>query len=121
MTPEQIAAVCHEANRMYCTVTGDRSQPEWYDAPEWQKISAVQGVQTLIADPSLTPEQMHQNWMAFKLRDGWTYGLIKDAEKKQHPCMVEYSALPEVQKMKDHLFHAIVKTLAKLPVGYVTT
>ena len=112
MTPEQIAAVCHEANRMYCTVTGDRSQPEWYDAPEWQKISAVQGVQTLIADPSLTPEQMHQNWMAFKLRDGWTYGLIKDAE---------YSALPEVQKMKDHLFHAIVKTLAKLPVGYVTT
>ena len=106
---------------MYCTVTGDRSQPEWYDAPEWQKISAVQGVQTLIADPSLTPEQMHQNWMAFKLRDGWTYGLIKDAEKKQHPCMVEYSALPEVQKMKDHLFHAIVKTLAKLPGGYVTT
>ena len=60
MTPEQIAAVCHEANRMYCTVTGDRSQPEWYDAPEWQKISAVQGVQTLIADPSLTPEQMHR-------------------------------------------------------------
>ena len=36
MTPEQIAAVCHEANRMYCTVTGDRRQPEWYDAPEWQ-------------------------------------------------------------------------------------
>jgi hypothetical protein len=39
---DQVARVCHEANRAYCQTLGDNSQPAWDDAPEWQKDSARQ-------------------------------------------------------------------------------
>ena len=40
----QIASICHEANRAYCLSIGDESQPEWATAPDWQRVSAINGV-----------------------------------------------------------------------------
>ena len=40
----EIARVCHEANRAYCINLGDTSQSSWDEAPEWQRISANTGV-----------------------------------------------------------------------------
>jgi RyR domain. len=59
----------------------------------------------------MTSENLHQNWLDQKKKDGWVYGKTKDAEKKTHPCMVPYSDLPKEQQVKDHLFHAIVSIL----------
>lgn len=115
-----IAIVVHEANRAYCAITGDPSQPVWGAAPLWQQKSAKEGVEALIADPSLTAEELHKKWCESKTRDGWTYGEVKDPEAKTHPCLVEYRYLPKEQQMKDHLFQAIVRVLAELPKGYVT-
>lgn len=108
----EIARVCHEANRAYCFTHGDVSQPSWDEAPDWQKDSALHGVQAILADPGTTPEQSHQNWTSEKEAAGWKYGPLKDPEKKEHPCMVPYSRLPEHQKRKDALFGAIVRSLA---------
>lgn len=119
MTFEEIALVCHEANRAYCLVAGDRSQPRWEDAPDWQRQSAIEGVKALVAEPSLSPADLHERWRAHKAKDGWTYGLIKDADKKTHPCMVPFYELPEMQQRKDELFQAVVRVLARLPKGYV--
>jgi hypothetical protein len=55
------------------------------------------------------PEQSHESWWAEKQRTGWTYGPVKDAEKKTHPCCVPYAELPREQQRKDALFFAIVK------------
>lgn len=121
LTTEHIARVCHEANRAYCLSIGDWTQDPWESAADWQKESAIKGVETLIASPSMTPADLHNSWMTEKIQGGWVYGPVKDAEAKTHHCIVPYSELPEEQQMKDYLFHAIVKTLAKLPVGYVTT
>lgn len=44
-----------------------------------------------------------------KLRNGWSYGSIKDADKKEHPCLVAWEQLPVEQRAKDHLFNAIVR------------
>ncbi len=63
MTPEDIAAVCHEANRMYCHALGDNSQPAWVDAPDWQRSSAVNGVLFHLGHPSADPAASHQNWL----------------------------------------------------------
>ena len=40
-----IAIICHEANKIYCESLGDNSQESWEDAPEWQRASAIDGVQ----------------------------------------------------------------------------
>lgn len=103
-----IARVAHEINRAYCASLGDTSQPAWDDAPEWQQKSAIAGVEMHLANPDATPEQSHESWLAQKLADGWTYGEVKDAENKQHPCCVPYDQLPPEQKAKDYLFRAAV-------------
>ena len=111
MTPEEIARVCHEANRALQIIQADPApSPEWDDAPEWQRASAVEGVEKALAGE--TPEQLHQSWCDFKAADGWTYGETKDADQKSHPCLVPYSELPADQRIKDDLFQAIVRSLA---------
>jgi len=111
-SPEAIARVAHEINRAYCEACGDHSQPAWEDAPEWQRESAIQGVIFALVNPDNTPEQMHERWMKHKAADGWVYGPVKDAILKTHPCMRPYSELPAEQRAKDHLFRAVVRSLA---------
>ena len=111
---EKAAQVCHETNRAFCLVfNGDNSQKSWDEAEQWQRDSAVNGVKFVVEnrEKGLKPEDVHQAWMDAKLADGWKYGPIKDAEKKEHPCLVAYEELPEGEKKKDELFRAIVDVL----------
>lgn len=110
-TFEQIAAVCHEANRGLCVQLGDDSQPEWDIAPDWQKDSAENGVEKIASGEVTRPEQSHESWLAQKEEDGWKYGVVKDPEKKEHPCFVPYRELPPEQQAKDALFFAIASAL----------
>lgn len=111
MQVSEIARVCHEVNRAYCQSLGDESQPAWEGAPDWQKDSAICGVQYAIDDPSREPSDSHEGWMAQKISDGWEYGPVKDPDKKEHPCMVPYQDLPKSQKCKDHIFLGVVRAL----------
>lgn len=110
---EQIAEVCHEANRAYCRALGDVSQPLWDHAPQWQKESACNGVRFHMANPQAGPSGSHANWMKEKLADGWKYGPTKNPDTKEHPCMVAYDDLPVAQRIKDYIFTAIVHTIEK--------
>lgn len=111
MTPEQIARVAHEVNRAYCQALGDDSQPAWEDAPEWQRSSAINGVNFHITNPDAGPDHSHNVWLAEKQATGWKYGPVKDPEKKEHPCFVPYAELPTEQKAKDYLFRGVVHAL----------
>lgn len=113
---EGIAKVCHEANRAYCAGIGDDSQTPWEDAPEWQRNSAIKGVEFNLANPDALASASHESWLAQKEADGWKYGPVKDADKKEHPCFVPYADLPEEQQIKDSLFKTIVLTIAGQPL-----
>jgi hypothetical protein len=110
---ERIAEVCHEANRAYCLALGDNTQVSWDEAGDWQRLSAIKGVRFKDEFPDSTPEDSHKSWLIEKQNTGWTYGPIKDAELKTHPCMVEYDALPDSQRAKDYIFQAIAGTLLR--------
>jgi len=105
------AKLCHEVNRAYCHSIGDTTQVPWEKAEGWQRESAIKGVQFALANPDATPERQHESWMIAKVNDGWTYGAVKDATSKTHPCMVPYDALPMAQKVKDYLFQAVVRSI----------
>jgi hypothetical protein len=107
MDKNLIAKVAHEVNRAYCLSIGDNSHPAWEDAPDWQKESAINGIEFHLNNET-TPEQSHENWLKQKEEDGWVYGEEKDPEKKTHPCMVPYDQLPAEQRTKDYLFKAVV-------------
>lgn len=104
MTTEEIAQVAHEINKSYCESIGDDSQPTWEDAPEWQKSSAVNGVDFHLKNPDADAEKSHESWLKQKFEEGWVKGPVKDAGKKEHPCCVPYHELPPGQKSKDFLF-----------------
>lgn len=105
----EAAMAAHEVNRAYCVALGDESQLPWAEAPEWQRKSAIAGVEEIRANPGLTPEQSHEGWMKLKAAEGWVYGEEKDQEAKTHPCMVPYEELPAEQRAKDHIFGAVVR------------
>lgn len=107
----EVARIAHEVNRAYCAAIGDSSQPKWDDAPEWQKQSAMAGVKAHIDNPYLTPEQSHEKWLEHKKAEGWTWGEVKDEQKKEHPCFRPYKELPTEQQVKDYLFRAVVHAM----------
>lgn len=111
MKVEFIAECCHEINRTYCKSIGDMSQLPWNEAPQWQRESAISGVEFAIDNPDSDPVDIHNQWVKHKLKDGWQYGPIKDPEKKEHPCVCIYEVLPKEQKMKDEFFQTIIKLL----------
>jgi hypothetical protein len=116
ITPDMIdatAKVCHEANRAWCELTQDFTQPHWEMAPDWQKNSARAGVRFHFSNPDSKPEDSHKEWFKAKEAEGWVYGDTKDTEAKRHPCMVPFEKLPKSQQMKDHIFHAVCHAMAK--------
>lgn len=114
LTAEQIAHVCHNANRALQMEQGDDTIPvsaPWKDLDDETRASAVEGVQNILDGKVTTPEESHVEWVKFKETHGWTRGPIKDEAKKEHPLLVPYRFLPESQRLKDALFFAIVNSL----------
>ncbi len=110
MKIEDIARVCHQANRAYSATRGE-IHPEWEQAPDWQRESAIVGVTHALNNPSVTPEEMHNQWLQHKVDAGWQYGPVKDPDKKLHPCMRPYAELSDYQRAKDAIFASIVQAL----------
>ena len=108
MNYEQIAKICHQANKAYCESINDFSQKNWEDAPEWQKVSCMEGIKFLIDTEDSDHSQLHKNWMDEKIAEGWKYGPVKNEELKEHPCLVSWGELSETQRKKDELFYKIV-------------
>lgn len=110
VTALDIAQICHEANRAFQIASGDPVvSPHWADASPDQRDSSLRGV--VLSISGQTPEELHQSWCDFKVANGWVFGPVKDEQNKTHPCLVPYDQLPESDKVKDHLFSAIVNTL----------
>jgi hypothetical protein len=83
MTTEEIAQVCHEANRLLCKMNGDESQLSWEETPEQQQYDTMVRVQLFIENP-YEPASYD--------RDDW-------------------EGLPDLEKMKGNLFVSIVRAL----------
>ena len=46
-------------------------------------------------------ENTHEIWSSQRMSEGWTFGKERDDKKKQHPCLVPYDQLPEIEKDYD--------------------
>ena len=44
---------------------------------------------------------VHDNWAQSRLNEGWTYGPERNDTIKQHPCLIDYDDLPEIEKDYD--------------------
>ncbi|MBE6338238.1 MAG: Ryanodine receptor Ryr [Lentimicrobiaceae bacterium] len=46
-------------------------------------------------------KNVHEVWAQSRISQGWSYGLERNDELKQHPCLVPYEELPEIEKDYD--------------------
>ena len=97
---EFMARVAHHCWVSYQMATG---QPYNVDPTETQVKSQLDGVRFFLKNQNATSEQNHENWMKCRLADGWKHGPVKDEAKKEHPDLIPYSKLPEVERAKDDM------------------
>ena len=65
-------------------------------------------------------ENSHEVWAAGRVAQGWTYGETRNDERKEMPCMLPYSELPESEKEYDR--NAAMETLKLIiKLGYSIT
>lgn len=111
MNIEDIAKICHEMNRVYCSTIVDHRQVEWDKAPEWERIRAVRVVEFLRDSPLAVASASHYSWLNEMWRDGWTFGRVVDLENKKHPGFILYEELPVEEQAKGRLFTSLVRAL----------
>ena len=46
-------------------------------------------------------KNVHEVWAQSRIMQGWTYGNERSDALKQHPCLIPYEELPEVEKAYD--------------------
>lgn len=69
--------------------------------PKPLDTSGIELPKTIANLVELLAENTHDVWALQRIEDGWTYGLVRDDDKKQHPCLIEYSDLTEQEKEYD--------------------
>lgn len=112
---ERLARMCHSANKSWCEMGGDFSQPDWGDLPQANRDGMISAVAFLRANPDAGDEAMHEQWCRARFADGWIYGPQLDRLAKIHPNLVPFDQLPEEQQFKDKLFRSIVLASLKNP------
>ncbi len=46
-------------------------------------------------------KNVHEVWAKSRMEQGWRYGTERNDTLKQHPCLVPYEELPDVEKAYD--------------------
>ena len=46
-------------------------------------------------------KNVHEVWAQSRTEQGWTYGEVRNDALKQHPCLMPYEELPEIEKAYD--------------------
>jgi hypothetical protein len=64
-------------------------------------LSRAQVARVIDHNIELLADCEHDGWMEQKYRDGWSHGLVRDDEAKQHPSLVQYADLDQADREKD--------------------
>ena len=65
-------------------------------------------------------ENAHDIWAEKMMKDGWTYGKGRDEVKKQDPCILPYTSLPDDEKEYDRqMAYNTIKLVKKLGFGNI--
>ena len=103
---EDLLIVLYEANRTYAAILEEYHDLPWIETTHECHESLTKGVTAVLTGS--TPEQLHNQWWAEKIMQGWSYGPVKSTSKKTHPYARPWWDLTLPQQLKDTLFHAIV-------------
>jgi len=105
----ELARICHNLNREIQKLSGEQVDPTWNRAAPWMRDLSVYHVNTILDNPTITPEEMHNTWATALYVDGWTYGPERVEASKISPLIQFYVDLSIYEKLKYSLYFATVK------------
>lgn len=76
--------------------------PEEYN-PQPINLNHITLTDDLLELREAIAENAHDVWASARIKEGWTFGPVRDDSKKQHPDLIPYSALPDSEKEYDRL------------------
>jgi hypothetical protein len=110
---EVVARACHAV----LSVMNDAQGPPWATVPfePFDSLPAEeQGIwyeQVRAARRGATPRELFGQWAAARRALHWTWGPVRDTDRKTHPNLVAYDDLPASQRDKDKAFLGTVTFL----------
>ena len=70
-------------------------QPKPIDASD---VELPEELMTLVEELA---RNVHDMWAQARLDEGWRYGAERNEERMEHPCLVDYDELPELEREYD--------------------
>lgn len=103
-------------SKNYMIVVREKRFPEEY-YPQPIDVSNVKLDDDLVELTETIAQDVHDVWAVKRINEGWTYGSVRNDEKKHNPDLIPYTDLPEGEKEYDREMatHAI-KVIKRL--GY---
>lgn len=101
----------------YAAVTALQIQHDGVPRASWAELSKVEkeiakvAVKTVLRNPYVAPDVLHERWVTRKRDEGWTYGEQKDIKSRKHPELLPYKLLPRNKQRSDLLFYVVIHTL----------
>lgn len=88
--------------------------------PKPLDTSAVVLPPDVVALTEQLAENAHEVWAVTRIKQGWTFGPVRDDAGKKHPCLIPYADLPDSEKVYDR--STAMETLkAVLALGYIVS
>ncbi|MDX1934972.1 MAG: RyR domain-containing protein [Capsulimonadales bacterium] len=69
--------------------------------PEPLDTSRVTLTPEVVELTELLARNTHEVWARQRLSEGWRYGPKRDDTRKEHPCLIPYEELSEIEKEYD--------------------
>ena len=69
--------------------------------PQPMDTSDIQLTEELNVLVEQMAKNVHEVWAQSRLKQGWSYGKERSDALKQHPCLIPYEELPEMEKAYD--------------------
>jgi len=70
-------------------------------APQPVDTLKVQLTEELLQLTEVMASNVHDIWVRGRMAEGWVWGPERDDVRKEHPCLVPYSELPDSEKAYD--------------------
>lgn len=115
---EQAAQFCHEMSCRYNESIGE-PLPSWSALKTHQRREPASGVRFYIDTPNASANNSHDAWRAGLEAEGWTQGAAKSRSAKIHPGLIAFDQLPEIQRIKSHLFRSAALAFIDQRLGLI--
>jgi hypothetical protein len=108
--PQEIAKIAHETLRYYGIATeGDLNQPAFEELSSGKKQQLTNTVLFYLKNPQATVAEGHAMWLAWKEKEGYHVGTVRNVARKESPNLVTFAALPPDQRAKSFIIRGVVE------------